>query len=90
MLPPRNYNMYLDSKCTNPSIKIYRNKVFDLSMKRRQILMKPLVNRSDFHDMQDISSKIDKLNRKIYQLEIEDSVCESDFDIFHDSKEYDV
>lgn len=90
MLPPRNYNMYLDSKCANSNVKIYRNQVFDLSMKRRQILMKPVINRNDFHDMQEISAKIDKLNRKIHSLEIEDSVCESDFDIFHDSKEYDV
>ena len=89
MLHPRNYNLQVESKCRNSQIKLLRNQVFDLSMKRKKIMMKTKTNRIDMNEMQEISSKIQKLNNEIYIMEIEDSVCESDFYIIEDSKEYD-
>jgi hypothetical protein len=88
MLPSSNYNLRLESKCTNPTIKSLHSRIFDLSMKRKQIILKPDMSRSDFHDVQEISAKIQNINKRIEILELEDSVCESDFDL--DSKEYDV
>lgn len=88
----RNYNFQVPSKCnTNTQmIKHLKTQINTLAIQRRQIMFTKRVSRADLIDMEEMSATISKYQRKITELEMEDSECEVDFWNIETSKEYDV